>query len=107
MKTFYGSTFIDEEELRLEGKENPIKLEYYKIINEDEFIKKERATYGIEIVKTEYIDKKIKIEEKELKHISNNEEYINNLLNILKRNMVTPISIEDIINDLFPSTIFI
>ena len=106
MRTFYGSTFIDEEKLRLEGKKNPIKLEYYKIINEDEFIKKERAKYGVKIVKTEYMDKKIKIEEKEFQYISNNEDYVNKLLNLLKRNIVTPISMEDIIKDLFPSAIF-
>ena len=39
MKRFYGSIFIEKEKLEEAGVENPIKLEYYKIINEDEFVK--------------------------------------------------------------------
>ena len=55
MNIFFGSTFIKKEELQ-EAKINyPIKLEYYKVINEDEFVKNNNAKYGIKIVKTEYI----------------------------------------------------
>ena len=47
MKTFYSSTFIKKEELQEEGIAYPIKLEYYKIINEDEIMKGEKARFGI------------------------------------------------------------
>lgn len=39
MRTFFSSTFIKKETLKEAGIEHPIKLEYYKIINEDEMIK--------------------------------------------------------------------
>ena len=59
MKTFYSSTFIKKEELQEEGIAYPIKLEYYKIINEDEIMKGEKARFGIKVIKTEYINKTI------------------------------------------------
>lgn len=36
MRTFFSSTFIKKEALNEAGIYHPIKLEYYKIINEDE-----------------------------------------------------------------------
>ena len=45
MKTFFGSIFIEKEKLQEAGVKYPIKLEYYKIINEDEFINKNNAKY--------------------------------------------------------------
>ena len=47
MKTFFGSIFIEKEKLKEAGVEYPIKLEYYKIINEDELIIKKNAKYGM------------------------------------------------------------
>ena len=63
MKTFFGSIFIEKEKLQEAGVKYPIKLEYYKIINEDEFINKNNAKYGIKVVKTEYIENNTKTEE--------------------------------------------
>ena len=54
MKTFFSSTFIKKEELEEAGISYPIQLEYYKIINEDEMVRQEKAKFGISIVKTEY-----------------------------------------------------
>lgn len=99
MKIFYGSVFIKKEELEEAGIEYPIKLEYYKRINEDEFIKNNNARYGIYIVKTEYIPNNIKIEDKEIQYITNDEGRIDKMLKIFKENEVTPIAIEDIIED--------
>ena len=89
MKTFYSSTFIKKEELQEEGITYPIKLEYYKIINEDEIMKGEKARFGIKVVKTEYREKP-KVEEKEITYLSNDEKRI-----------------EEIIYDFWKSTIFI
>ena len=107
MKTFYSSTFIKKEELQEEGITYPIKLEYYKIINEDEIMKGEKARFGIKVVKTEYRDEKAKIEEKEITYLSNDEKRIEEILNIFKENEVTPISVEEIIYDFWKSMIFI
>lgn len=99
MNTFFGSIFIERERLREAGIDHPIKLEYYKIINEDEFIKKNNAKYGIKIVKTEYIKNNTKIEDKTIKHLSNNEQRVEEILSIFKENEVTPVCVEDIIYD--------
>ncbi len=100
MKIFYTSTFMKTEELKEAGINYPIKLEYYKIINEDEIMKGEKARFGIKVIKTEYINNDIKIEEKEITYLSNDEKKIEEILTLFKENEVTPISVEDIIYDL-------
>ena len=104
MKTFYSSTFIKKEELQEEGITYPIKLEYYKIINEDEIMKGEKARFGIKVVKTEYREKP-KVEEKEITYLSNDEKKIEEILTLFKENEVTPISVEDIVYDLWKKAI--
>ena len=86
MNTFFGSIFIEKEKLREAGVEHPIKLEYYKIINEDEFISRDNAKYGIKIVKTEYKKNNTKIEDKTIRYLSNNEQKIEEILDIFKKN---------------------
>lgn len=100
MKTFFGGKFIEKEKLVEAGIDYPIKLEYYKKINEEEFVKKDKAKFGIEIVKTEYIPNNTTIENKEIKYLSNDEDKINKILNLFKENEVTPIGVEDILLDL-------
>ena len=105
MKIFFGGTFSEKEKLEEAGIEHPIKLEYYKIINEDEFIKKNNEKYGIKIVKTEYLQDDTKVEDKTIKYLSSNEQKVNDILEILKYNQVTPISVQDVICDFSKSTI--
>ena len=107
MKTFFGSIFIKKEKLEEAGINYPIKLEYYKIINEDEFIHGENAKYGIKIVKTEYLSNDTRVEEKTIKYLPSNEQKINYILTILKKNEVTPICVQDVICDLSKVSIFI
>lgn len=107
MKTFFGSIFIEKEKLKEAGVKHPIKLEYYKIINEDEFIKKDNAKYGVKIVKTEYLENDTKVEDKTIKYLSSNEQKINDILSILKENEVTPICVQDIICDFTKSSIYL
>ena len=76
MKIFYTSTFIKKEELEEARINHPIKLEYYKIINEDEIMKGEKARFGIKVIKTEYINNNTKTEEKEITYLSNDEKRI-------------------------------
>ena len=107
MKTFFGSTFIDQEKLKEAEIYHPIKLEYYKLINEDEVVKQEKAKFGINVIKTEYIQDNTKVENKIIKHITNDEKKIEEILKIFKENEVTPIIVEDILNDFSKKTIFI
>jgi len=103
MRIYFGSIFIEREKLKEEGINYPIKLEYYKIINEDEMIKNENFKFGVEIGKTEYIGENIRFEKEEMKYVSNDEQKVDKLLELLKRNEVTPICMREIIYDFFQS----
>ena len=96
MKNFFGSIFINRGELEEAGIKYPIKVEYYKITNEEEKIKQNKLIYGIQIIKTEYRDK-IGIEQKKMEHITNDENEIVKILSLIKDGEVTPIGLEDVI----------
>ena len=96
MKNFFGSIFINRDRLIEAGIDYPIKVEYYKIINEEEKIKQNRLIYGIQIIKTEYRDK-IGIEQDKMESITNDENEITKMLSLIKENEVTPIGLEDVI----------
>lgn len=98
MKTFFSSTFINQKLLEEANIHYPIKIAYYKIINE-EAEKQEKAKFGIYIEKTEYKEEKIRIENKKIQYLSNNEKKIEEILEILKENEVTPIIVDDVLSD--------
>ena len=99
MRTYFSSTFIEKEVLNEAGIYYPIKLDYYKIINEEEINKQEKAKFGIHVVKTKYKQNDTKVENKKIPYVSDDEETIENILQILKENVVTPIAVEDILQD--------
>ena len=99
MRIFFSSLFMKKEELLEAQIKHPIKLEYYKIINEDEILNKNRAKFGIGIIKTEYIENNTKVEEKEIQYLSNDERKINDILTILKENEVTPVGVSVVVCD--------
>lgn len=107
MKTFFGSIFIEKEKLKEAGVEYPIKVEYYKVINEDEFINKDKAKYVINIVKTEYKKDNTNVEDKTIKYLSNNEQKVDDILKILKENEVTPICVQDVICDFSKKSVYL
>ena len=94
MKTFFGGIFMNKEELRKEGILYPVKLEYYKIKD----LKSRNDIFGVEV--TEYIDDKIKVEKACIDKLTNDEKMENSILDILKRNEVTPVILGDVIEDL-------
>lgn len=96
MKNFYGGLFMNRENLKKEGKFYPIKLEYYKIKEEEKNIE----TYGIEVIKTEYGREDVKIEKANILKLTKNEDIANQILEILKMNEVTPISMHEVVQDL-------
>lgn len=97
MKTFFDGVFMNKEKLKEEGFEYPIKLEYYKTSVEEENVE---TKYGIEIVKTEYLEGNVKIETKEIKDVTNNILERDRIIKLLKKNEVTPIGLEDVIAEL-------
>lgn len=100
MKTFFSRIFMKEETLEEARICYPIKLEYYKITNEDKIVEQNKAKFGVKIVKTEYKRDGIKIENEKVEHISNKESEIDKILDILQRNEVTPITLADVVNDI-------
>ena len=101
MKYFFGCTFMNREELADIGVEYPIKLEYYKTQTNEEQVKNQKdIKYGIEVIKTSYIDEKVNIEKRTIPEIIRDEIKINKILDKLKENKVTPVSAEYVIEDL-------
>ena len=108
MKTFFDGIFISKEHLREAGIKYPIKLEYYKIAREENVkstelgneTKNTNAKYGIEIVKTEYLEGNVKIETKEVNNVANDITETERILTILRNNEVTPIGVEDVLEEL-------
>jgi hypothetical protein len=98
LKTFFGGIFIKKEKLQEAGIYHPIKLEYYKNINEDD-ITNNKAKFGISIIKTEYINENTKVEEKHIRYLTNDERQANNILKLFKDNEVTPIGADDVIQE--------
>lgn len=105
MKRFFGGVFIEKEKLKEAGINHPIKLEYYKRIDEDIDETKQKMKYGISIVKTEYIENDLHIESKKIDNVTNDEKVINKMLNIFKENEVTTINFEEVMSDLLKSGI--
>ena len=92
---------MNREELQNIGVKYPIKLEYYKTQTNEENVKNiNDIRYGIEVIKTSYIEEKVDIEKTCIPQIIKDEAKVENMLNILKENKVTPISAEYIIEDL-------
>ena len=108
LKTFFDGIFISKEHLQEAGIKYPIKLEYYKIARDENVkntsqineIKNTRGKYGIEVVKTEYLDGNVKIETKEVADVTNDLEEAEKILTLLRNNEVTPVGVEDVLEDL-------
>lgn len=108
MKTFFDGIFISKEHLEEAGIKYPIKLEYYKIARDENFegtntenaVKYTNGKYGIEVVKTEYLDGNVRVETKEIKNVTNDLSEAERILTLLRNNEVTPIGVEDVLEDL-------
>lgn len=96
MKTFFDGIYIEKERLEEADIRYPIKLEYFKTYN----VENTKAKYGIEVVKTEYLEGNIRIETKEVKNITNNIEEAEQILTLLRNNEVTPVGVEDVLQEI-------
>ena len=78
-----------------------IELEYYTTKRHiNEFEENEKDSYGIEIIKKEYIDNEIGIETGIKQQVSDNAKKIIEIIDTLKRYKVTPIGLNDVLEDL-------
>ena len=97
MKHFYAGIFMNKKDLEHMGIDYPVKLEYYKT-NIVEGIKE--IKYGIEVIKTSYMNEIIKTENSKISEFTEDESIVNKILDILKKNEVTPICAEYVVEDL-------
>ena len=97
MKSFFDGIFINKNRLLEENIKYPVKLEYYRTITGKEDVENK---YGIEIVKTEYKNGDINIESSEIPNVTNNLDEADKLLALLRDNEVTPIGVQDVLEDL-------
>ena len=79
----------------------PVTVEYYILEDEktDEDYNRKRP-FGIEVVKKETIDGTIYREIKNVRNISDDASRVEDILNMLYRNIVTPITVADILEDM-------
>ena len=98
LRTFFGKTTINNEDAE-QANFDRMYLEYYKNVNERE-IQKDEKPYGVTIIKKTQIGKILEIEEKEVKNILNRENDVDNILKLLVEYKVTPIGLDDVLQDL-------
>ena len=98
LRTFFGKTTINNEDAE-QANFDRMYLEYYKNVNERE-IKKDEKPYGVTIIKKTQIGKILEIEEKEVKNTLNRENDVDNILKLLVEYKVTPIGLDDVLQDL-------
>lgn len=81
--------------------EQSVLVEYY-IVEEEKSDENydEQKPYGIEVMKKQIIDGVTYREIKTVRNISDSSEQVAKLLDILKRNSVTPITVADVLEDL-------
>ena len=98
IRKFYGDTIVRLDNLDYKNCFNEFKVEYYKIINYEE--ENEQIKFGISVIKRIKIENNEIVEKKEINSFLDTEEKADKLLYILKRNKVTPVCVEDVIEDL-------
>ena len=98
LRTFFGKTTINNEDAE-DLNFDKIYLEYYKNRNKEE-IKDDEKPYGVTIIKKTQAGKILEIEEKEVTNIINKENEADNILELLVAYKVTPIGLDDVLQDL-------
>ncbi len=96
LKELYGKIVLNNMDSDEITKDNEIELEYYQIKS----VTKDKP-YGIQIVKRNMKNDILNTEEKIVNNICNKENENIKVLELLMNNKVTPIAVDDIIEDLF------
>ena len=91
----YGNVEIKNRLERLDY--NPIQLEYYKIYSGEK--QNNRKPYGIGVIKRCSNEIEMDVEKREFNNIFSKEDDADNMLELLLKNEVTPITLRDILED--------
>ncbi|MDR1101337.1 MAG: DUF6514 family protein [Clostridiales bacterium] len=76
------------------------RLEYYVLRNEFEVDEFKVTTYGVEIIKKQRKKDVVTTEVKTARNVCTSEQQIRKLVELLSENLVTPVTLKDIIDDL-------
>ena len=93
---YYGATILNETDLLEANIKSKIELEYYGT----QEIKNKQTYYGISIVKKEHYIDKIRFEKNAVDRVSTNESVVSKIIETLKKFKVTPIALNDVLDDL-------
>ena len=95
-RTYHGETFLEEEDLAETNIKNKVQLEYYTTKQTNQ----KKDVYGIEIIKKEFKTNGIDTEMSSINNISNSSQKVIEIINTLKEYKVTPIGLNDVLEDL-------
>ena len=96
VRSLYGQETLQIEDLIETKIDYLVELAYYKINT----IYETTTRYGVEIVKTEHLRNRTKVESKRVNLFTDSETKTNHILEILQKNKVTPIGLKDTITEL-------
>lgn len=96
VRSLYGQEILQIEDLIETKIDYLVELAYYKINTTYE----KTTRYGVEIVKTEHLRNRTKVESKRVNLFTDSETKTNHILEILQKNKVTPIGLKDTIIEL-------
>lgn len=100
-RVYYGNTFLEAKDLIDTNIKNRIELEYYRTKKrKTNFFREEPTSYGIEIVKKEYLGRKVNVEKEKMDSVSNKKSSIDSIIKRLKDFKVTPIGLKDVLEDI-------
>ena len=90
-----ATTEIDTEEYYSAGRPKSVIVDYY-------ILEEEEKNYGIKVIKKEYsgIGKSVHEEAYTANEVSDSEEQASKIIELLARNKVTPVAVENILEDI-------
>ena len=105
-RTYCGVASLEEDDLKESSINHKVELKYYKTRKYkcDKF-NDITAVYGIQILKKEYNNNIFNIETNTIDNISSNSKKIISIIEKLKKYKVTPIGLNDVLDDLLKEKI--
>lgn len=99
-RIYYGGISLDDEDMKETKNNRKIELEYYTTKKCDNILNENKEQYGVEIIKKEYEGKDVKVEHNHRENICSNQDRITEIIDVLKRCKVTPIGLDDVMDEI-------
>ena len=99
IRKFYGEELIKFDDFSSSEVSKQFKIEYYKLENDSKDLANRK--FGIEVVKRNCSKNNEIIDKREIINLFDTEEKTEKLLEILQKNKVTPIGLNDVLEEVF------